>query len=70
MAATKTTYFFVYAQPFFTDVQRRRRLVGVFTSLTDAKAIYDEHDAMAEDVFLYMVITGPTGRVIEEQQIY
>lgn len=65
-----TTYFFVYTQPFYTDFQRPRRLLGVFLSLVDAKAFYDEQDTMVADVFLYMVTTGSTGRVIEERQIY
>jgi hypothetical protein len=67
---TITTYFFVYTQPFYTDSQRPRRLLGVFQLLVDAKAFYDEQDTMVADIFLYMVTTAPTGRVIEERRIY
>lgn len=63
-------YFFVYVQGFYTDVQRPRRLVGVFSSLTEAKVFFDDQDTDVQDVFLYMVTTGPTGRVVEERQIY
>ena len=68
--STSATYFFVYTQGFYTDVRRPRKLLGVFTALTDAKAFYDEQDTMVADVFLNMAMTGPTGRVVEERQIY
>jgi hypothetical protein len=69
-AGASATYFFVYMQSFYTDAWRPRKLLGVFTTLTDAKAFYGEQDTMVADVFLNMVMTGPTGRVVEERQIY
>ena len=64
------TYFFVYERGFYSDIQRPRRLLGIFSSLTEAKSFYDVQDSTLVDILLNIVTVDMSGRVIEERQIY